>query len=157
MAAQIALHASPDPSFTPILALPLELKLLIISYLSDDEDGHSIFTMMILRRTHPAFRDIVPRDHRFASNSNTLKRTLLYLAETKFPYLIPLSHYPCYGCRKVLHRSHFDLDIESWGVVAPIGWQSLSRRPCDECLQGYWGHDKTCAATDGIRTERSSR
>ena len=95
MTAQTPLQAIPAAPLSPILALPLELQLEMVPYLSDKHHP----SLAILRRTHPTFRYIVPRDQ-FTSQSRSSKNAQLLTAEDDYSYLFPPDHFPCYLCCK---------------------------------------------------------
>ncbi len=100
MTTQTPLQTTPLP---PLLALPLELILQILSYLSDT--NHC--SLIILRRTHSSFRHIIPRD-RITSSPRAIKTAQLVFAEDNHSYLFPHDHYPCYVYFRALPGSKFD-------------------------------------------------
>ena len=87
----------------PLLALPLELKLQILTYLTDTKHC----SLVILRRTHSSFRHIIPRD-RITSSPRAIKTVQLVFAEDNLSYLFPHDYYPCYFCFRALPGSKFD-------------------------------------------------
>ncbi len=105
----------------PLLALPSELQLQIISYFSNTENPVDPEpTLIILRRTHRIFRDIIPSAPYGPPVLNVLdlrssRYNKLLLAEHKYPYLFPRKMLPCYGCQRVLNRSAF----KEWDNLSP--------------------------------------
>lgn len=92
----------------PLLALPSELKLQIISHLPHDEyPSHAC-----LRRTHSSFYNLIPKGSiRSSVSEEHLAKQFLFIEE-KFEYLLPLGHYPCYVCLKVLPVDVFPASLE---------------------------------------------
>ena len=129
---------SNDPA--PIVALPVELKLEIFSYLRK-----SRVMVIILRKTHRSFREILPKWsfkdhehyflHQFAMKSSEVLRNQLEFAErfskAKRIKLFPLRHYPCYWCNKVLPAGRFT-DRSTRGPKSIAGERSW-RRWCIQC------------------------
>ena len=134
------LHATPTAILPPLLTLPTEMKLHIISYLLDTEDfGDFDPSLIILRRTHSTFRAIIPSTPygppvlddlmlRYAREKRLLQ------AERHHPYLIPPNKFPCYGCQLVLDSSTFgnfnllssdsglgDSEVFTGGRILPLG------------------------------------
>ncbi|KAF6217955.1 hypothetical protein HO133_006367 [Letharia lupina] len=150
----VAITTEASQVLPPLLALPLELKQQIFNHLSnDDEQGLSL---TILRRTHPIFRHVIPRqqlspitpynplDKTIPSENyrtRTVRQYQLSLTERKHPYLFAPDHYPCYSCCEVLGVGHFEDDgIRDEFVCLkdlekiPLGSPSLRPRICDRCL-----------------------
>lgn len=129
----------------PLLALPLELKLQILSYLPTKGVYNDDVSLIVLRRTHRLFRNIIPRaPYNGAPYKSKFKR-----AERQHLYLIPPMTYPCYYCRRVLEVSDFGRsDIpQKWyssnsapGVVRPLGSTELDDRWCNDC----WDRSSDC-------------
>ena len=94
----------------PLLALPSELKLQIISHLPHDEyPSHAC-----LRRTHSSFRDLIPKASIRSSVSQEHLASQLFFTEGNYAYLLPLGHYPCYTCIKVLPVDVFPASLEHY-------------------------------------------
>ena len=128
-------------SLPPLLALPLELKLHILSYLHLDDDDYADLSLIILRHTHRSFRNIIPHAP-YASKDKTHNEFQLDRAERQYPYLIPPMTYPCYGCLGIVECSGFGRhDIgRGWyssdsapRVVVPLGSPKASLRTCNAC------------------------
>ena len=127
-------HTAPNTPLPPILALPRELQYEIISKISGEDKWSSASTLMSLRRTHPLFRQLIPRKYHFKSKSGPFRMTQLFYTEMRHPYLIPPDFYPCYDCMRVLDSSVFGIETSFWGGVRPIGKTLLLlQRTCDEC------------------------
>lgn len=163
MASSAADESQPSIPLPPLLALPVEIKLKILSYFSDDSSSrHSIdptnaLTLMILRRTHKSFRRLItnPWKERQPTSEH------IFTAECHHPYLFPSSSWSsvkvlyCYSCGSFLGRHVFrnwefayDLfqddenssnedgrehDEESWD---DHGGKHARKRHCDWC----WDH-----------------
>ncbi len=111
MTTQTPLQTTPFP---PLLALPLELKLQIFSYLSG--------SLIILRRTHSSFRHIIPRN-RITSSPRRIRTAQLVFAEDNHSYLFPPDHYPCYVCFRALPGSQFDSFYKARGQEYGWNWK----------------------------------
>lgn len=152
MASQAEPQSQPSIILPPLLALPVELKLKILSNFSDhaSDPGHAL-TLMILRRTHKSFRLIIPnpwRDIR-ATEEHFLA------AERQHSYLLPFecrchptctsqhcpeprySFFPCYDCKKLVRRRWFCnyriayfRDDTPWDL---LGAENAQDRICDSC------------------------
>ena len=142
--------SGPTP-IAPLLALPTELKMQIISYISDEEDPEP--TLIILRYTHRIFRNLVPPapyGPRVPSNSKLreVRKKRLLQAERRYPYLFPSKMLPCYRCLCVLHRSAFDayeIYLPNWRVSdhdmgcypgelsKSLGCKNAHTRRCSRC------------------------
>ena len=89
----------------------LRWKLQITSYISNKEDPEP--TLIILRRTHGTFRNLVPPapyGPGVMGNSALVhsRKKRLQQAEREQKYLIPPKMLPCYRCLRVLGRLAFD-------------------------------------------------
>lgn len=82
---------SPTPTVICILSLPKELKLDIISYLA-----RSKINLLILRRTHPCFRDLISP---ITFTSIFHRKAALDTAYDLAPYPFPAGTYLCFACR----------------------------------------------------------
>lgn len=131
--------SGPKP-LAPLLALPNELKLQIISYIPDKEDPEP--TLIILRHTHRIFRDIIPpRPYGppvpFNSTLREARKKRLLQAEHKYPQLIPRKMLPCYRCLYVLDRLEFDLfegGMPGGGRLKSLGYRKAHTRFCSRCV-----------------------
>lgn len=102
---------------TSLMSLPDEIKLIILEHI--DIDIHN--TRLILRQTHPWFRDSIP----------ILKLSKELLAAETDKRKIPQQYLVCYTCHRVLPRTRFaDMSRKKGkglgGVQAP-------KRFCLEC------------------------
>ncbi len=97
---------SNTPHLPPLLALPVELKLQIFSYLKNDSQP----SLMLLRRTHSTFRQIISAQDCVGVDNN-LTKTRMLVAEQDYPFLFAPNQYPCYVCLKVIDQSGFDKDF----------------------------------------------
>lgn len=129
-------------SLPPLLTLPLELNWHIFSYFSVDD--HADLSLMILRRTHRSFRDIIPHAP-YGSKAGYRRRCQLVRAEHQHPYLIPPMACPCYSCEQIVDGSGFGRGdvLPFWyscegalGVVVPLGSQRARVRKCNACWDG---------------------
>ena len=153
MAPEAAPQNPPSTSLPPLLALPVELKLQILSHIPDHNKSHAL-ALMILRRTHRSFRSIIP-------NPKTELSIGFFLAAEKHPYLFPLlcgcgenprglsnhcskplvRHYPCYRCKRL--RSGQE-EFHEYKVACPSRRipqrRGCPRGPiCDICVAKWWG------------------
>lgn len=126
----------------PLLALPTELQLHIISYIPNKEDPEP--TLIILRRTHRTFRDIIPPAPYgalgpFNSTLWEARKGRLLQAEHKYPDLIPRKMLPCYRCLCVLDHLDFDLFEEGLpgGRTKPLGDMKALTRFCSWCVADF--------------------
>ena len=129
-----------EQDIPPLLALPTELKLQIIAYLSQDTSPNLAY----LRRTHTSFLNVIPKSDVRLKSSRFLLRSQLLAAEVNHRYLLPLNHYPCYKCTAVLHRRMFNPG--SIHLVFPV-YERWCRR-CDT---------SGMVTTEGIRWEEVGR
>ena len=141
--------SGPKP-LAPLQALPTELKLQIISYIPDKEDPEP--TLIILRRTHRTFRDIIrPAPYGppvpFNTTLREARKNRLLQAEHKYPHLIPRNMLPCYRCLCVLDHLKFDLlegEMPGGGRTKFLGYREAHTRFCSRCvadladLTGTW-------------------
>lgn len=89
----------------PLLALPTELKLEIISHLPHDPYP----SLACLRRTHSSFLDLIPKAHICSKLSANELCGQLLKTELEYAYLLPPGHYPCYVCTRVLPLDAFPI------------------------------------------------
>ena len=92
-----------DDGLPPLLKLPQELKLHIISYLVLDKSPN----LACLRRTHKSFYNIIPKSDIRSKSTPFLLRSQLLDAELNHPYLLPHGRAPCYGCIAVIPSLYF--------------------------------------------------
>lgn len=114
----------------PLLALPAEITLQICSYLEGPEP-----TIIILRRTHPHFRRIIPKVNLLGALSKEDLRSHLLVADRyagvgKRLNLFPPGHLACFKCFRVLPSGDF-------------GYQNVTR---SKRVGGSAGHARTCVA-----------
>lgn len=91
----------------PLLQLPMEIKQKIFSYLEGPEP-----TLIILRRTHSHFRNVIPKINLKATLSETDHRDHLVAAENHSKgdsrlSLFPPDHLACFTCLHVLPITEF--------------------------------------------------
>ncbi len=98
-----------EQALSPLLTLPVELRLEIISHLPHDEYP----SRACLRRTHSSFLSLIPKADIRSKLSDTDLANQLLKAEVEYAYLLPPDHYPCYFCARVL-----PLDAYS---ISPVG------------------------------------
>lgn len=103
MATPTPFETAPTPPLPPLLVLPLELKLQIISHLQETQDC----SLRILRRVHSSFRHII-NPHGPSTCPDSVRKAELQTAEDKHPYLFPPDHFPCYCCYDVFPGSSFN-------------------------------------------------
>ena len=140
----------------PLLAVPTEIKDLILSFFVYTEDAEP--TLIILRRTHRVFRAIIPPcpygppcshgPYRpYGSVYRVYRVRKLIRAELEYQYLFPPGMLPCYRCKLVLDSSAFGkfitMSIESGlhhSYVGPestqisLGVQGAGFRECNHCM-----------------------
>lgn len=150
-----------DTVLPPLLALPLEIKLQIFSYLETDLQP----SLMLLRRTHSTFRHMIPINDCISLDSQ-IKRRRMLVAELKYPFLFAQNHYPCYGpCLAVLEGSQFDncpfhhqlqftgLWLQLGAIARPLGASRAFERRCDDCwAQGPRSGDTSYCGKDNLDT-----
>ena len=139
----------------PLLALPLELTLQIISIPSDtdeDDDGDAVnkIALIVLRRTHSSFRRIIPKPKPTYDS--------LFEAEEHYPELFPWDRgsnssdpdfiLPCYDCLRFFDCAMFcgyltSVDRDR-SMKTSLG-QCAGERFCSDCwwngpddLSRYW-------------------
>ncbi len=162
-------ESQPSTTLSPFLALPLEMKQQILSNFSDDasdsgsaSDPENAITLMILRRTHSSFCQIIPNPW----NKSLPDYEHLLTTERQHPYLFPWEcrcsghacrhsdlctnpfffFYPCYRCLKLLRRydnfcnyqmAHLRLRHEGnhggEGLSEVMGGERVEDRLCDDC------------------------
>ena len=98
---------STEKALPPLLTLPVELKLEIISHLPHDEYP----SRACLRRTHSSFLQLIPKADIRSKLSDTELSNQLLKTEMEYAYLFPPDHYPCYMCARVLPLGAFDDSI----------------------------------------------
>ena len=138
MAPDADFHSQSDTTHSSLLALPDEVKLLILSnfyeddkdtsnaysFFDDDSDSKNALTLMILRRTHKSFRQMIPNPWKEARPT----AEHLIAAERRYPYLFPFKcgcsyhgschsnrcpdpcffSFPCYECLRVIKWGHWN-------------------------------------------------
>ena len=110
----------------PLLLLPSELKLQVISYLGHDSSPN----LACLRRTHRSFRNIIPKSDLRPKSPPFLLKSQLLDTELNHPYLLPVHHYPCYRCNEVLPAD----DFYPWMLeLNVVGGECASKRFCLNC------------------------
>ena len=96
------LEAIPLETLSPLLALPVELKMQIITHLAS-----SYLALKVLRRTHRSFCALIPRLRRIQYVSAGDYSAFLLAAERTSSSLFPPNLYPCHLCSKVLPAEYF--------------------------------------------------
>lgn len=126
-----------EHGLSPLLALPTELKLDIITYLYDDTSPN----LTCLRRTHTFFLSITLKSDIRSKSSVSLLRSQILSTELNYPYLLPPDHYPCYGCTAVLPTKDFHPSERQ--RVLRIGKAAAYSRLCHRsCGRSEWtGHE----------------
>lgn len=138
MAPDADFQSQSDTTHSSLLALPDEVKLLILSNFDEDykdpdhafnfsgnnNDPRNALTLMILRRTHKSFRQIIPNPWKEVRPTKEHYIT----AELRYPYLFPFScgcsyhgschsnrcsdpvflFFPCYECLRVIKWGHWN-------------------------------------------------
>lgn len=102
--------ASETEAIPPLLALPLELKREIFSYLSDGDEPN----LAILPRTHSIFLLSIPKTDVYPK---TLPRgkftTQLLSAEADHPYLLPEDYFRVTGASRSYQHTDLQITAES--------------------------------------------
>ena len=163
MAPQTAPPSPPISNLPPLLALPLELKLQILSSFSDyDSDPDHALALVILRRTHKSLRDIIPNPWKSAEPA----KEHFLAAERQHPYLFPwrcsCEHYPecipehysepfplfypCYYCMRLKDRFEFRNYVIAIDDDEPAPRNINEKQPailrkCDHC---WWAELRDC-------------
>ena len=125
----------------PLLALPIELTLKIISIFADtdeedDDDTLNKIALIVLRRTHSSFRRIIAKP----------KPTydVLFEAEKHHSYLFPSGYgnpyypdvkLPCYDCHRFFEAEHFRQFSGDYSDMprGTILGRDAGCRACDYC------------------------
>lgn len=151
MAPQAEPQTQPDILLPPLLALPLELKLKILSnfsdYASESSDPDHALALMMLRRTHRSFRQIIPSPWKKIRP----RADHLLAAKRKHKYLFTLrcwcphpghhcndytgsDYLPCYECLELREcRGNFrNYHVASHGDYE-LGAEHAGKRICDKC------------------------
>lgn len=82
---------------SPLLALPVGILQQIIDHLME-----SVWpTLALLRRAHRCFYNIIPPSDVRDKPSRVALSNQLQCADSRFPYLFPPDHYPCWVCLRV--------------------------------------------------------
>lgn len=100
----------------PLLSIPLEIKLEIVSNLDP-------VALEYLRLTHTSFADIISKAD--------VQRSRLVWTETSRSYKFPHSHYACYVCLRRL-PAHSFCDDSKTGTKGN-GGISMNKRFCLDC------------------------
>lgn len=131
---QFNIMSSPttDPSSTlerkqlRLLALPVEIKQLILTHLSDSLEP----TLAILRRTHSCFYHLISKTQLRPEWREQLD-SQLHQVETTYPYLMPKAHFICYECLYVLPEHKFNEGIRRSGKHGRM--RACPARACSLC------------------------
>ena len=156
----------------PLLALPLEIKLQILSNFDDDtDDVENGLTLMVLRRTHKSFRQIIPNPGNRASpgrKQRSRPRKHLLVAERKDTYLFPwhcgcwestcrskdcpepyFMFFPCQDCGWLEDRNKFKNYELAYSILRSatswdlIGGEHAEDRLCADCWRyQLYGHEE---------------
>lgn len=121
----------------PLLALPVELKLKIISHIS--EGGRPMASgryylqpsLITLRRVHRSFRQLIPHDPFFHA-IGFWSMAQLQAGECNVLHPLPVWFYPCYGCLAVLYV--FDFNCRNSTRLKGVGGEKAHERLCKGCL-----------------------
>lgn len=118
-------------NLSPLIALPLEMKQHIFSYLKGPEP-----TLIVLRRTHPHFRHIIPkRNHRkelhYADERAYLIAADKLAADDKQPKLFLPNHLACFTCLEVMPSEKFS-DRNTY-KARRVGGKDAHKRFCLDC------------------------
>ena len=116
----------PTQNLPPLLALPLELKLQIITCLHDSR----LPKLALLRRTDFSFLHIIPKSDVRAKAGPNLSNQLRE-AESTWPFLLPQYHYTCYTCLNVFPQLRFGDNEKRQGKH--LGGRVHFRRICLIC------------------------
>ena len=110
-----------------LLALPTEIKLQIIAYLSREKSPN----LACLRRTHTSFLNIIHKSEIRSKTPSSVIRSQLLDTELNHPNLLPLNHYPCYACTAVLsaHNFHPYLTHSKLAIAGSYAYE----RFCSRC------------------------
>ena len=108
----------------PLLALPNELKLDIISRLLHDEYP----SQACLRRTHSSFLPLIPKSDIRSNLTETELCNQLLRTELEYAYLFPPEHYPCYFCARVQPLGAFVVAFDRFSSLIFDG-----QRCCMDC------------------------
>ena len=108
----------------PLLALPAELKLEIISRLLHDEYP----SQACLRRTHSSFLPLIPKSDIRSNLTETELCNQLLRTELEYAYLFPPEHYPCYFCARVQPLDAFVVAVDPFAALLFDG-----QRCCLDC------------------------
>lgn len=93
------------PSTGLLMALPEELRIQILNYLSPINDEP---TLAILRRTSCYFYNLISAADVVRNLCQEILTQQLQNAENLCPFLFPPSHFPCYTCLSVLPVTKFE-------------------------------------------------
>lgn len=118
---------------SPLLALPTELKLQIISCIPRGSSP----SLACLRRTHTSFLNLIPKSEIRSKTSSFRLRCELFETEMSYPYLLPLDHYPCYSCFAVLSVQNFEPYATQTDHA--IGGARALHRFCSRCCEENLG------------------
>lgn len=126
----------PRQTHSSLMVLPLEMKWHIFSYLKGPEP-----TLIILRRTHPQFRYIIPKcNHRkellYAHERAHLLAADQLAADDKQPKLFLPHHLACFTCLEVLPSERFS-DRNTY-KARRVGGKDAHKRFCLNCGLKDW-------------------
>jgi len=121
----------------PLIALPTELKLKIIFYVS--EGGRPMASgryypepsLMTLRRVHRSFRQLIPYDTFFHA-IGYWSIDQLQAGESSVLHPLPVWFYPCYGCLAILYVPDFNRDNTT--RLKGVGGEKARERLCRACM-----------------------
>lgn len=121
----------------PLLALPVELKLKIISFVSK---GARVMvtgryypqpSLVTLRRVHRSFRQLITYDPFFHA-IGFWSIDQLRAGECNVLHPLPVWFYPCYGCLAVLYVH--DFDRRNTTRLKGVGGEKAHERLCQGCV-----------------------
>ena len=123
------LLSSVRQTLSPLLALPVELKLHIISRIPHDR----YLTLACLHWTHSSFISLISKARVRSKLSRLALCDQLLTTENHYEHLLPPNHYYCYVCPRLLPEEAFPFHLEHDFAIfedPPYHWPQY----CKQCV-----------------------
>ena len=127
-----------------LIHLPLEMKLMIISYVKNErvwhmmkDRGPTIFepSLRCLRMVHSSYRDLIP-PQKIEAESPYDRADMLLMTEDYYPSTIAKDLFPCYLCLGIFDITEFEFD-QTHGAKSK-GEEEAYNRMCKACWTRHY-------------------